>query len=174
MSKTKFLYHEIIPFEDNFNPFCLFSMADESSSYNTKIIYNNKNYSTEEERNKFFDKIKEKQKTELCKHYALYHCCPHGENCSFAHGESQLRQNTNSFQGYRTKICKLFVEDGYCVFGSRCNYIHRVKDKRYFNYSYLNNQMAERIYNELMKYENLTKEPWEILKFLSARKQIDW
>ena len=73
---------------------------------------------------KVYDKIKTKQKTELCKHYSLFHTCPFGDNCSFAHGEKQLRQGISTFQGYKTKLCKSFIEDGYCFFGTRCNYKH--------------------------------------------------
>lgn len=151
----------------------LFSFA----THNTRreqIIYNNKNYSTEEERNKFFDKIKTKQKTELCKHYAANQECPHKENCSFAHGEAELRNSNPNFQGYKTKICKLFHEDGICLFGARCNYIHRVFEKRYFNYSYLNYILVEKVYSELMKYENLNKEPWNVYRLILAKKQICW
>ena len=150
----------------------LFSYETASPSQSSQIIYNNKNYSTEEERQKFFDKIRSKQKTELCKNYSLYGSCPHGDNCSFAHGEKELRRATPSFNGYKTKICKGFTNDTYCIFGSRCNYIHRVGEKRFCKYEFINQQLAESLYQELTKYENLNKEPWIVYRVLLSKQQI--
>lgn len=148
----------------------LFSTSDPEMK--STILYDNKNYSTEEERQKFFDKIKSKQKTELCKNYELYHVCPHGNNCSFAHGEKELRNTSDSlFCSYKSKKCKMFKR-GFCIFGSRCNYIHRVKEKRYFSYTYLLNRMAQCMFSELKKYENKSKDPWVVYKILLSKKQI--
>ena len=143
-----------------------------SSNPKPQIKYFNKNYTTEEERFKFFEKIKIKQKTELCKNYSLYHFCPHKDNCSFAHGEAELRQTNASFNGYKTKICKMFSNEMYCVFGSRCNYIHRIKEKRYFSYEYIITKLYNGLYNELKKYENLNKDPWFVYRLILAKKQI--
>jgi hypothetical protein len=150
----------------------LFSYETTPPSQSSQIIYNNKNYSTEEERQKFFDKIRAKQKTELCKNYSLYGSCPHGNNCSFAHGEKELRRATPSFNGYKTKICKGFTNETYCIFGSRCNYIHRVSEKRFCKYEFINQQLAESLYQELIKYENLNKEPWIVYRVLLSKQQI--
>ena len=134
--------------------------------------YSNKNYSTEEERLKFFEKIKDKQKTELCKNFSLYHYCPHKDNCSFAHGQHESRQTNISFIGYKTKICKMFTNEKFCIFGSRCNYIHRVKEKRYFSYFYILNKTFNNLYKELIKYENLNKDPWIVYKLILSKRQI--
>ena len=53
--------------------------------------FQKKRYSNEQERTFFFDKIKKKKKTELCKNFELYHDCFYKDECSFAHGVEELR-----------------------------------------------------------------------------------
>ena len=91
---------------------------------NLKINY--KRYSNQKEKEFFFEKIKRKKKTELCKNYELYHDCYYKNECSFAHGIEELRENI-IFPSYKTKICKSFQENKVCNFGIRCTYRHFIK-----------------------------------------------
>ena len=90
---------------------------------NLKVFH--KRYSNQKEKEMFFEKIKRKKKTELCKNYEFYKDCYYGDNCSFAHGIEELRDNT-SLPSYKTKMCKSFVENNTCNFGIRCSYQHKI------------------------------------------------
>lgn len=90
---------------------------------NINLHFEKKRFSNQEEKNYFFNKIKKKKKTELCKNWELYHDCFYKDECSFAHGIEELRQNI-SIPFYKTKECKTFVESKICNFGARCNYRH--------------------------------------------------
>ena len=93
---------------------------------NINLKYFKKRYSTEEEKHFLFEKIKQKKKTELCKNYELYHDCYYKNECSFAHGIEELRQNCG-LPKYKTRICKTFTDKSFCNFGTRCNYRHIIK-----------------------------------------------
>lgn len=90
---------------------------------NINLHFAKKRFSNQEEKNYFFNKIKKKKKTELCKNWELYHDCFYKDECSFAHGIEELRQNL-SLPSYKTKECKTFQETKICAFGTRCNYRH--------------------------------------------------
>ena len=90
---------------------------------NINLHFAKKRFSNHEEKNYFFNKIKKKKKTELCKNWELYHDCFYKDECSFAHGIEELRQNL-SLPSYKTKECKTFQETKICAFGARCNYRH--------------------------------------------------
>ena len=91
---------------------------------NLKIYH--KRYSNQKEKELFFEKIKRKKKTELCKNYELYKDCYYGDNCSFAHGMDELRDNI-VVPSHKTKMCKSFFENKTCNFGIRCSYQHKIK-----------------------------------------------
>ena len=91
---------------------------------NLKINY--KRFSNQKEKEFFYEKIKRKKKTELCKNYELYHDCYYGDNCCFAHGIDELRDNI-LLPSYKTKLCKSFIENKACNFGIRCSYKHQIK-----------------------------------------------
>ena len=112
-----------------------------------------KRYSSEEEKQFIFEKIKIKKKTELCKNWELYHDCFYKNECSFAHGMEELRNNICSL-GYKTRICKTFNEKSYCNFGPRCNYRHIIKEKRLFTYSSLIEKVGKEFLIEFNKKEN--------------------
>ena len=93
---------------------------------NINLKIEHKRFSNQKEKEFFFEKIKRKKKTELCKNYELYHDCYYGNNCCFAHGIDELRNNI--FQpSYKTKLCKSFIENKTCNFGIRCSYQHKIK-----------------------------------------------
>ena len=93
---------------------------------NINLKIEHKRYSNQKEKELFFEKIKKKKKTELCKNYELYHDCYYGNNCSFAHGLDELRDNI-IIPKYKTKLCKNFIENKTCNFGIRCSYQHKIK-----------------------------------------------
>lgn len=66
---------------------------------------------------------KTKWKTELCHYWEMYGDCKYGNNCSFAHGEDELKRRKLSLN-YKTKLCKNFYDQGYCPYGSRCQFLH--------------------------------------------------
>ena len=68
-----------------------------------------------------------KWKTEMCKYWEMYGKCKYGNNCAFAHGESELNKRKLSFN-YKTKPCKQFFELGYCSYGIRCQFSHKNTD----------------------------------------------
>lgn len=98
----------------------------EQKGPNINLKINHKRYSNQKEKELFFEKIKKKKKTELCKNYELYHDCYYGNNCSFAHGIDELRDNI-ILPKYKTKLCKNFIENKTCNFGIRCSYQHKIK-----------------------------------------------
>ena len=123
-----------LPNEDNEdynneqNWMCLNSNSySEHKGPNINLKFNKKKrYSNQKEKKFFLDKIKNKKKTELCKNYELYKDCYFGDNCSFAHGANELRDNY-VVHLYKTKTCKCFLENKICNFGVRCSYQHKIK-----------------------------------------------
>jgi len=93
---------------------------------NINLKIHHKRYSNQKEKEFFLAKIKRKKKTELCKNYELYHDCYYKDQCCFAHGEDELRENL-IFSSYKTKMCKSFQENYICNFGIRCSYKHKIK-----------------------------------------------
>ena len=92
---------------------------------NINLKIEHKRYSNQKEKELFCEKIKRKKKTELCKNYELYHDCYYKDNCCFAHGMDELRDN-NLVPSNKTKLCKSFIENKVCNFGVRCSYKHQI------------------------------------------------
>ena len=93
---------------------------------NINLKISHKRYSNQKEKQFFLEKIKKKKKTELCKNYELYHDCYYGDNCCFAHGMDELRDNI-LLPSYKTKLCKSFIDNKTCNFGIRCSYQHKLE-----------------------------------------------
>ena len=85
---------------------------------NGNNIYSKNKVNNSKKKEMFFEKIKQKKKTELCKNYELYKDCYYGNNCSFAHGVDELRDNL-IIPIHKTKLCKSFFENKTCNFGVR-------------------------------------------------------
>ena len=112
----------------------------------TEIIPAGIIYFIETEKKEDYNNFKTKWKTEICRYWEMYGECKFGENCAFAHGDSELKQRKLTFN-YKTKPCKQFFELGYCSYGSRCQFSHRKdsisgksddsKEKEKDNVSYL-------------------------------------
>ena len=129
---TRSYDEETIPDEDFFKEIIktrtkLLSCPNvEQKGPNINLKINRKRYSNQKEKEFFFEKIKRKKKTELCKNYEFYHDCYYGDNCCFAHGIEELRDNI-LLPSYKTKMCKSFIENKTCNFGIRCSYKHQIK-----------------------------------------------
>lgn len=83
-----------------------------------------KTFLSEEEKQRFVQTYRSKEKTELCKNWEVYGWCKYGNTCSFAHGIEELRSRTDMHPIYKTKQCKPFAESGLCLYGKRCLFIH--------------------------------------------------
>lgn len=77
-----------------------------------------------EEHQKFVEDYKKKYKTEICKNFEFRGICQWGDQCSFAHGQRELRTKTHINLHYKSKLCKQFFETGFCNYGYRCQYLH--------------------------------------------------
>lgn len=125
---------------------------------NVNIKFPKKGERSEEQKEFFKQKITKTKKTELCKNWELFGDCYYKDNCSFAHGELELRNkllvNNNGNQKYKTKPCRSFIEKSFCPFGNRCQYTHLVSQNRLLKYKALNYKLANGIMIEAMKKEN--------------------
>lgn len=90
-----------------------------------------------------FYTLKQKFKTQMCKHFLENNECPLHQYCQFAHGPSELRQPNDPLpknfgktalgavhSNYKTEPCKNFFKDGECKFGDGCSFYHNVDEKR--------------------------------------------
>ena len=100
------------------------------------------NPNKEEEEQKEVENQK-KFRTELCKYYEINGRCKFGENCIFAHGKNNLRENLCKKSGYKKRPCVNFFEKGFCMYGNRCQFSHDIKqfekeenEKKENNFSY--------------------------------------
>ena len=84
-------------------------------------------YFIEKERIDEYNNYILKWKTEICRYWEMYGECKFGDNCAFAHGDSELKQRKITFN-YKTKPCKQFFELGYCSYGSRCQFSHKKEE----------------------------------------------
>ncbi|KAL0219632.1 hypothetical protein P9112_005285 [Eukaryota sp. TZLM1-RC] len=72
-------------------------------------------------------------KTEMCNLMAEHGACPFGEDCNYAHTESELRPKL-FHPKYKSIPCKSFVQLGFCNYGSRCRFLHALpKESRVSN-----------------------------------------
>ena len=113
-------YEIEIVYEDEYNGLIYYPRYPDIASSN---IY----YYNEKERSNEFNNFKTKWKTEICRYWEMYGECKFGDNCAFAHGDSELKQRKMTFN-YKTKLCKQFFELGYCSYGSRCQFSHKRED----------------------------------------------
>ena len=98
------------------------------------LIYHPKNqnwdnsyYYMEKDKTEEYNNFKTKWKTEICHYWEMYGECKFGDNCAFAHGDSELKERKMTFN-YKTKPCKQFFELGYCSYGARCQFSHKKED----------------------------------------------
>ena len=119
--------------------------------------------------------FKSKWKTEICRYWEMHGQCKFGNNCAFAHGDSELKKRKMTFN-YKTKPCKQFFELGYCSYGCRCQFSHKKEDlkgeKKNNEVSYLKiikeflspeNEISHELVKRprLMTFEKITKSTLE-------------
>lgn len=90
-----------------------------------------------------FYTMKQKFKTQMCKHYIDDNECPLKQFCQFAHGPEDLRQPNDPLpknfgksalgavhSNFKTEPCKNWTQTGECKFGEGCSFYHSDTDKR--------------------------------------------
>ena len=90
-----------------------------------------------------FYTLKQKYKTQMCKHFMENSICPLKQFCQFAHGPNELRQSNDPLpknfgktalgavhSNYKTEPCKNFHATGECKFGEGCSFFHDDEERR--------------------------------------------
>jgi hypothetical protein len=138
---------------------------------NINLKYFKKSYDTEEEKHFITKKIRTKKKTELCKNWEIYHDCYFKNECSFAHGMEELR-NDMHINGSKKRLCKTFQEKGLCLFGKRCNFRHIIKEERLFTYDFILKTTMKEMYNEINKIDNKEMSLLKIYKRIILNRKV--
>lgn len=68
-----------------------------------------------------------KYKSTLCNWYMQGARCPNGNECHFAHGESEMRVLARPKYKYKTQVCSYYAA-GHCGNGSTCHFAHGLAD----------------------------------------------
>ena len=110
-------------------------------------------YFIEKEPIEEYNNFQTKWKTEICRYWEIYGYCKYGENCAFAHGESELNHKKLTFN-YKTKPCKQFFELGFCSYGSRCQFSHKKKEQKIKKENETDKVSYLKIIKQLLSEEN--------------------
>lgn len=68
-----------------------------------------------------------KYKSTLCNWYMQGARCPNGNECHFAHGETEMRVMARPKFKYKTQVCSYYAA-GHCGNGSTCHFAHGLAD----------------------------------------------
>ena len=146
-----------------------------------------KNKKTEKEEEKEKEKEEQSQKkyrTELCKYFEINGRCKFGDNCIFAHGKENLRENLCKKSGYKKRPCVNFFEKGFCMYGNRCQFSHDIKQfekdenenkKNNFSYKLFFKELNMNLNDECKKdIERIKERPRLKIfkKFVKIRKNV--
>ena len=101
------------------------------------------------------EQSQKKYRTELCKYFEINGRCKFGENCIFAHGKENLRENLCKKSGYKKRPCVNFFDKGYCMYGNRCQFSHDLKFDNNLNKDESLNFSYKMFFNKLI---NTSKE----------------
>ena len=75
--------------------------------------------------------MNEKHKTKICNNW-LTNTCKYGENCTFAHGENDLKVpkiiKKEVPSNYKTMLCKNWTTNNLCLYGDKCVFAHGKDD----------------------------------------------
>ena len=119
------------------------SLKKFSNKFEDDYFKNKKTEKEEEEEKEKEEQSQKKYRTELCKYFEINGRCKFGDNCIFAHGKENLRENLCKKSGYKKRPCVNFFEKGFCMYGNRCQFSHDIKqfekeenDKKENNFSY--------------------------------------
>ena len=116
--------------------------------------FKNKKTKKEEEEEKE-EQSQKKYRTELCKYFEINGRCKFGDNCIFAHGKENLRENLCKKSGYKKRPCVNFFDKGYCMYGNRCQFSHDLKFDNNLNKDESLNFSYKMFFNKLI---NTSKE----------------
>ncbi|CAD8173201.1 unnamed protein product [Paramecium octaurelia] len=135
---------------DQLNGLDFLSTDDDEEQFQIDVQPKKKYFETIEEKKQYIEEYTKKKKTELCKNFQLTGQCKFGNECSFAHGYSELQAKTHLHQKYKTKPCNRYFTQGFCPYGIRCQYLHdELKDQsrfeKFLQESYLNQGMKPSI-----------------------------
>ena len=145
---------------------CSKEMTKIGPNVNLRFGNSRKETYTPIEKEIFKNKIKKIQKTELCKNWGLYGNCYFKDNCSFAHGENELRRKSKSFNiKYKTKKCVVFKRSMYCPFGNRCQYSHILPHSKLLSYKYKLNYFVSFVFKEICPFDEV-----ELINVIANRK----
>ena len=157
-------------FKDSSNKISSMINIQNNNSYQTDYVpkqnynkFNINNNENEIENNNNF-----KYKTELCKFYEMNNYCKFGENCIFAHGKENLREDKLKKSGYKKRPCQNFFENGFCLYGNRCQFSHNIKE-----YKFVNKLNYNKNYNNNNKNNNNNKFLYSNLFDINYYKKID-
>jgi hypothetical protein len=92
-----------------------------------------KQHKTKQDYQNFVKGYTMKKKTEMCKNWVDFGKCKYGFECSFAHGEHELRKKQHLNDKFKTDSCFQFHNLGYCTYGSRCQFLHSQFDLKTIN-----------------------------------------
>ena len=70
-------------------------------------------------------------KCNLCKAWCETNRCKNGDDCSYAHGEKELRSEkpgAPDVRRFKTELCKKLFSQGFCPQGSICTFAHSESD----------------------------------------------
>ena len=119
------------------------SLKKFSNKFEDDYFKNKKTEKEEEEEKEKEEQSQKKYRTELCKYFEINGRCKFGDNCIFAHGKENLRENLCKKSGYKKRPCVNFFEKGFSMYGNRCQFSHDIKqfekeenDKKENNFSY--------------------------------------
>ena len=119
------------------------SLKKFSNKFEDDYFKNKKTEKEEEEEKEKEEQSQKKYRTELCKYFEINGRCKFGDNCIFAHGKENLRENLCKKSGYKKRPCVNFFEKGFCMYGNRCQFSHDIKqfekeenEKKENNFSY--------------------------------------
>ena len=108
-----------------------------------------KRFNCKQEKEKFVESYKMKKKTELCKNWELTGNCKFGDDCAFAHGNTELVSKNHIPENYKTKLCKQFHEEGCWSYGHRCQFLHLIIQKKVNKFNY-----CDILKENIFQYEN--------------------
>ncbi|CAD8161994.1 unnamed protein product [Paramecium pentaurelia] len=138
------------------------STDEDEEQFQIDVQPKKKYFETIEEKIQYIEEYTKKKKTELCKNFQLTGQCKFGNECSFAHGFSELQAKTHLHQKYKTKPCNRYFNQGFCPYGIRCQYLHdEIKDQSRF----------EKFLQE--SYQNQGMKPSIARKYLNNSERLD-
>ena len=160
------------------------SLKKFSNKFEDDYFKNKKTEKEEEEEKEKEEQSQKKYRTELCKYFEINGRCKFGDNCIFAHGKENLRENLCKKSGYKKRPCVNFFEKGFCMYGNRCQFSHDIKqfekeenDKKenYFSYKLFFKELNMNLNDECKKdIERIKERPRLKIfkKFVKIRKNV--